>query len=234
MQTLVVSTPSIEVLAERIRANYTIAEASAAKMVEAMIAVGRDLMEARALVPEGKLNEWAKTEVGMHPKTVRTYIRFATHADLLREHQPNGTLEARKLLTQMGVPQINSADVLRQEAIRLKKEGLTQKEIAERLQVSRPRVSQYLNADKHKARDTARQRERQAAAKARARELQAKAVTKAGNKNAAEAYSLTRKALQELDRAFASTPENKHKYLRHAMEALYRAEDNIALAVNTD
>lgn len=225
--------PQLDRLAARLRKHYAIAEASAAKMVEAMIAVGQDLIEARKLVPDGQLHEWAEREVGMHPKTVRTYIRFAVHADVLRQYQPRGTMEARKLLTAVGVPQINSAEALRKEAECLRKQGFTQQQIAERLEISRPRVSQLLNSDKHKARDRARQRERHEAAKALARERQAKLVKKAGSKSAAEAYSLVRKSLQELDRAFGSLPASQHKYLRLAMEDLYRAEDNIARAVNT-
>lgn len=219
--------------ARQIKVHVEAAEQAYAKTVESMIAVGERLIKARALVPEGGLDAWAKKAVGMNPKTVRTYVRFALHAEILRQHQPNGTLAARKLLTELAVPRLNSAEVTAERAQTLKKEGLTNKAIGEQLGVSGARISQLLNKDTARAKNAAAQRRRLKAQKALEREEQAARVRKSGNKNASEAYSLVRKALQELDRAMSETPVAKQKYLRMAQDEMYRAQDNIALALNT-
>ena len=224
----------LDQIAARVRAQHALVQDNAARTVEAMIATGDALIEARALVAEGGLDEWAKTVAGLHPKTVRTYVKFAVHAELLREAQPKGTFEARRLLSQAGVPRLNSADVTTARAKDLKERGLTNKAIGEQMGISGARVSQLLNKENARAKNAAAQRRRLEAQKALERKEQAAKVKKAGNKNVSEAYSLVRKALQELDRAMSETPLAKQKYLRLAQDEMYRAQDNIALALNTD
>jgi hypothetical protein len=72
-------------LAPRIREAHQAAEANRQSAVASAIMVGRLLKEARAQVPHGEWLSWLERNTGLSQRTAQRYLRYAKHADELKD-----------------------------------------------------------------------------------------------------------------------------------------------------
>jgi hypothetical protein len=72
-------------LAPRIREAHQAAEANRQSAVASAIMVGQLLEEARAQVPHGEWLSWLERNTGLSQRTAQRYLRYAKHADELKD-----------------------------------------------------------------------------------------------------------------------------------------------------
>ncbi len=228
MTALEAQAPTLTTLAVEIEQFHNKANDAMMSLVEYMVLCGERLLEARKQVEQGGWNAWVERNLTMHPKTARDYMKFAIHADVLREHRPDSRVAAKRLLQRLDLPRLNASDEHRAEAARMKKDGMTQHQIAEHFHVTPARVSQWLNPERAKMLD--RRRQAQAAVAKRLLEQKQKAAAvKKGPKDLSLAYGHLRKAIEAMDRTEGANTEARRAITR-AQDALYRAEDAIVEA----
>jgi predicted transcriptional regulator len=143
---------------------------------------------------------------------------------------PHGLREAARLCG--GEPDTRRRPELEAEVHRLTGEGLSQKKIAAELGLSSGTVWRWLNPDAARRRDREAARNTLRARRALLRQERDEQVRKHGG-NLAEAYSLVRRALQELDRAAEDEDleRDARQEINAALARLHAAEDRIAKAV---
>ena len=119
----------------------------------------------------------------------------------------------------------------RDEMRRLRREGLNYREIAARLEVPKSSVYRILNPAAHK-RHLEQQKRLTVAARRALRQKEREADVRTRGGNVAEAYSLIRKALQELERAVElESDRDAKRHMQSGMARLHSAEDEIVKAV---
>jgi hypothetical protein len=174
---------------------------------------------------------------GVH-RTAATYIRIAAH----RDHVPDGAglVEARRALR--GLPRVYIGPALpsgapeetKDEARRLRSEGMSLKATAERLGVSKSSILNWTDPD-HYAKVRARARRynaRQRLARGELRRRERDAVVRAAGGALADAYGLVRRAAQAVDRARAEADDREAKNaLAAALGELHSTEDKIVRAL---
>lgn len=217
---------SLDQLAEQIKHQHGLVTVHLKNTLDRMIDCGHLLIEAQDQVPRGQWVKWSTEKLGIHRKTVSTYIRFARYQDLLVEHNVKTAIDARHLLGQLELPSANSSEHFAKEAQRMRAQGKSVNEIAKHFNVTHARVSQWTNRKKSLANNLRAQKKRAKANKLLKRSEDAKIVKKSG-KELAEAYTLVRKALQLL-----STVDDKSilPHVNSALRGLHMAEDGIVAA----
>lgn len=213
---------ALDDLAQQIRYEHDAAKQALVSSLEHMLKCGELLTEARNLVPQGQWNRWAQQEVGLHPKTVRTYIRYFAYKELLIESGVETGSAARRLLAGMELPRSNDSSAMMQEAKRLREDGWSVRDVAQKFGVSDARVSQWCNYEQHKRRDAARQREIQAALKLKRQQDRDRTI-KQKSDPIREAYVLLRRAVSIMDQERLEG-ESPRKAAR-IIDAMYRVED---------
>lgn len=222
----------IDQLTKTILLQHNRCKLSASELVERMIECGESMLKLKNLVPHGKWHEYVRSHLDMHPKTAGTYIRFASYSQTLREHQPTSVHHARKVLSEIGMPAVNDASEQRKIAKKLRKQGMTYPEIAEKMGVPHSTVSYWLNTERYKRhRDKAHAQMRGAKA-ALLREQAKKSLKEAKGTELERAYSLLRKSIEALQRfqSAGGDSQETHQHVGRAMASLYRAEDLIVSA----
>lgn len=205
---------------------------AAVRTVEHAIRAGEALLEAKAQIEHGEWTHWLEENIlgkGRSLSTVNAYMRFARNQELLRREQPDSFKGADLLLK--GAPDARINPHLRDEARGLKAQGLTHAQIAEHLGVSKPSVWRMVNPESYKA-SVRRSHQRSMAAKVALRRQERDAAVRANGGNLAEAYSLIRKALQQLDTAAGEAGDREVKRaISSAIHRLHNVEDQIVRAV---
>lgn len=214
--------PQLDALAEQIKHEHTAAKEAIISSFEHMIRCGELLSQARALVPAGNWNNWAEHEVGLHPKTVRTYIRYFNHRELLIENGIESGAAARRLLARMDLPRVNDSTPLRKQAQELRAAGWPVRDIGLKLGVSDARVSQWCNFDEHKRRDRAKKKEIQEALNLKKQRDRDKKIREKSDP-IREAYVLVRKALSIIEHERATGTESRKA--ARIIDAMYQVED---------
>lgn len=173
--------------------------------------------------------------------TATRYMRVAAY----REHIPPSEMRGieRAAAWVRGLPAVTGGrgmggsvypDGVRDEALRLRRQGLTLLQVTEVLGVSKSAVSDWENPEKARARQRLQQKHavrRKRTAEAMKRQERADAVKRVGGAPS-EAYSFLRKSMLSLQRAIDESvdPEAKSR-LRKAYNSLTDAEDDIARAL---
>ena len=224
----------LQSLTERIKSSHERVEKSAEVMVENMIECGLMMVEAKLLVPKGEWGKYVSDTLGIHRKTAGTYIRFATHADVLRKKKPATIHHARRLLADLGIPAVNDVSEKKAEARRMRKKWMSYQEIADHFEVPKSTVSYWLNAEKLNKNKKKHHAQMQRA-KQKMRDDERKRIMKrhsgktAFDKQMGVAYASVRKALEALQQVQDDNEKSKHTHemVGKAMATLYRAEDYI-------
>lgn len=201
--------------------------------------VGAALLEARSRVPEGQWGEWCQDNLPISQDQVGLYIRLAHYRDKVLEHHPSTLQEARALLR--GLPPTfgfsgatpKPAEVV-DAVYLLRDEGLTQRQIASELGLSKSAVDRYLKPEKRRKHEASmknrRHRDRQAR-EALKRQERDRAMKNAGG-TPSHAYAHLRKCASALQRAIEEAIDHEvESNLRQALDDIYRAEDRIVRAL---
>lgn len=213
----------------------------------AAIRAGEMLLEARKRVPKGGWKEWCEG-AGVAPMTAHSYMRVAVHRDTVAG-EPSINAAVRVLRERglglaehclVGGP-VGAEEWRKGEALALEEEGLTQAEVAEVLGVSKHTLWAWKNPElarekrDRRARSAKARRHAVAAlAKQRQQEERAAAAKKTGG-GIAQAYSLTRRLLQQLDYAIGQHEGGGRREvaaeLRVALTEAHRVEDALGRAL---
>ena len=183
------------------------------------IQAGEALLAAKDQTRPGQWTRWLKDVFTASPETANVYMLLAHQkAEILANPEIQSVSQARRYLREIGKVReehgsqgrgVYVSEAIRDEARALKSEGRTLGEIAAELGFAVSTVHGWVNPESIAQRRT-RQRRTKARRRAAQRALklheQDRAVRKAGGP-VAEAYSLTRKAGQQLQRAFDATDD---------------------------
>jgi predicted transcriptional regulator len=227
--------------------------------IHAAIRAGEAIHDAHLRLGLDGFGPWCEQNLDCRPSTAGGYERLAVYRDHLppeifqpfvgRDGRTRQASVGRALLyiKTMALPPLHDSLRPRYRAIpedtkremrRLAKIGVGVPQISDMLGVSRPTIYKYLNPDANKRyRERARQQNRERAQARRAlrdqrireeKERRAKGV----GGNMGEAYSLVRRALQEVERSYRQAASAEiREYLRTATTHLHRAEDEISKAL---
>lgn len=221
--------PTLDELANTVRREHALAANASMQVVEHAIRAGEALNDAKTLVPRGGWERWLVDEFpDRHPKTLRTYMRLAKHADTVRGAHPLTIKAADRLL--IGESFRPADDELRDEAKKLRAKGMTLKAIATELGVSQNAVSLWLNPKLAERRRNQRRQESRAARRALHRQERDRAVKRAGGDIAASYAFIRRAALALEEAAYGETDREVRNHLNSALERAYRVEDEIVRA----
>ena len=206
---------------------------------------GAALIEARAQVEDGGWYRWLDENVTFTAWTAAQYMRVAHHRDALFAagrvfSLPTATEYLRSIGASAPHDHIFTmkADERKAEARRLRKEGVTQDEIAEFFDVSRATVRRWVDPVVEKRDRQKRERDRKVSRAARKalREKEERAdrdrLAKSAGGAVSKAYALVRRTGIELDTAMQEASGGAERdALRSAMAAVHRAEDEIVRAL---
>lgn len=210
--------------------------------VEHAIAAGEALYAVRARTPHGQWLPWLATNFVASEPTAYGYIRLAMNKEIIREL---GFTSAKMALTHCfrsnllgagtsGGPRISEVNARGAEMRKLRKQGMSAKEIAELYGVG-VNVVYTETSQGARARKVAAQRrglaKRNAERAAWKREQRDKQMRSAGGPTA-EAYSVIRRTLVPLlEAAIGAASNNESKAeLNSALQRLYAVEDHIVRA----
>jgi transposase len=224
--------PTLDVLARRVRQEHMLVLEAGSMVIRHAVAAGEALLAAKAQVEYGQWEGWlAENFPEANPSTPRAYMRLARYADQLVDAQPTTIRGALRTLADAEAPDTRRNPIVVAEARKLKLAGYTVQQVAEEIGVSKSTAYWWLNPSKEKAKRAKEKSQGMAARRALNRRKRDAQVKKAGG-SVAEAYSLVRKALRELEDAIG-VEENREakRAMQQAMDRLYRAEDMIVKAV---
>lgn len=223
------SEPTLVELANTVRREDQLASQAGVALVEHAVNAGKALIEAKRLVPHGEWEEWLKEQFpDRHTKTLRLYARLARHEDVLIAKRPSTITAAQRLIA--GETLRPPGHELRDEAKKLAKQKVPQREIADRLGVSPTTIGAWLNPAIAERRRQRLRQESRFARRARHRAERDAAVKRVGG-DVAEAYTFVRRAALALEEAGCDAPNREVKgHLDAALGGLYRVEDEIVRA----
>lgn len=223
------SEPTLHELANTVRREDQLAAQAGEALVAHAVNAGKALIAAKQLVAHGDWEAWLKDEFpDRHPKTMRLYARLARHEDVLLARRPTTITAAQRLIA--GETLRPPSHELRDEAKKLAKQKVPQREIADRLGVSPTTIGAWLNPAIAERRRTRLRQESRYARRARHRAERDAAVKKVGG-DVAEAYTLIRRAALALEEAgYEATDREVKGHLDGALGRLYAAEDEIVRA----
>lgn len=191
------------------------------------ILAGEALLEARGQMHRtADWMAWMRESLpeGLTPSTACTYMRFAEHKQALLENRPTSKQAAVRLLQNMGLyltipPGLNRAEDLKDEAIRLRRKGMSRKAVADALDITPASIWYWENPEKareSKGRITAARK----ALKREEREREAKRLARIAGGSIAKLYASSERMQDELANARAQVTD------REAREALERAGEH--------
>lgn len=246
---------SLEELATIINREHSDTGASLGAAITHAIACGEALLSARAKIAPGEWQPWCAANLTFHESQAKRYYRLAYYRDHLpqelfqpfyfsngKRYQPSIN---RALHYVEGLPMIfdpsahtRTPENKVREMKRLYRRGLSYREIAEMVGVSKQTAARYCKPGEYARHREVGKRRRRLAAVARdalrlqeqrnARDLAAKTSGDARG----ETYSLIRKALDEAQRAvMAASDPGERAAINETMTSLHRAEDAIAKAL---
>jgi transposase len=141
--------PTITDLLVTVEREHQLAMQAARGVLAHAIAAGRALLQIREQVPDGQWKAWVDEHSPVHWSTANDYMRAAHFSGVLEESGVksldealgflHGHIRNRKRPGRAGLPD------LKKKALALHREGATQREIAERLGVSKSTLYWWLN-----------------------------------------------------------------------------------------
>ena len=221
--------PSLAELAKQANEEHELVERQVEIVVQGMsrglrhaMAAGDALEAARALVPAGQWGQWVDSNINYSKATATLYMRLAHYRPEVEQWIADGApgatgnsqiLAAHRAIA--GLPAANQAgsvvydDSIRKEAREMRKLGMSNKQIAEHLGVSRNTIKSWFDPGYAKAE---RQRyylqQKRRKAEKKALELQERlSRAKARKDPLGESYALLRQTLIQLDAAGSDDPE---------------------------
>lgn len=239
--------PTLARLAAIANREHLKVQSAAQEALAHSILAGEALLAARDRVPPGQWIVWVEENVTtIAYKTVMTYAYLAANKGLL-EHMPESTNSQNRALSYLRGLDVEKdsrmhgawralPEEIKEEARRLSEEGVNPGRIGKLLGVSRHSIIRWLSPEEFAQKDRKRQRQRRARTRAAARASREGEFEKAARRVGGptyEAYSLTRKLAQQLERAHdqAESPEAR-RALSSALSALHsKVEDAIKVAV---
>lgn len=234
----VLSGLSLSELARTVRDEDARAIAAAGAVIHHAIAAGDALLAAKEQVPRGQWQKWLREnccepDAQYASSRLYTYMRMALNRDLVMHSGAATVLQARKLLSReiyaRGQGLGHRLIDLDPSVLDLVRRGeITQREAAKRLGVSVQTVRNRLDGGK---KNRENQHRLAAARRALKRQQRDDEVRKSGGA-LAEAYALTRRALQRLDQAQAdATSAEQRTAIATAMSRMHGTEDEIVKSV---
>lgn len=237
---------TLEELTRLANSEHNGALAASRRTIDHAIRCGNLLLEIQQVVEFGGWQKWLDESWAGDDSVARCYIRIASYHDHIPQSAQSSIHRAQKALR--GLPPVGFTESwnaikkdIKEDARRLYKEGLSQREIAELFDVSKTAVARWVNPGAERA-ERRRRKERaknEKAARRALREKERAAEVRKGLKQhegtgLAESYSLTRKLAQALDRAEGeATGLEVRGLIREAHEALHRVEDALGNALRT-
>lgn len=224
--------PSLDALAEKVAREHSLVVEAGWSMVDHAIAAGEALLAAKRMVPSGRWEWWLEHSfdgVGVTPQTLRSYMRLARHAEVVREANPRTLQAAARLLRGSSDSRVDGTLIAR--AKRMRADGQSYRVIGEALGVSEATVRRYV--DRRRAEQQARyHRDRTHAARRALRRAERDADAKRAGGSVAHAYAHLRRTLESLERAIHAERDAEAKAAMHtAMNSLYNAEDSLNKAI---
>lgn len=233
----IVQANTLDELAELIETQINCSSFALRVSIEHAIAAGKYLLAAKELVERGKWKAWLAERFGASRVwSLNMYMRVAAYEDEVRANgyidlaQAHAALRGRAPSNHSRFrSSIRTLD--RDELKNLKNQGASYRQLEEQFGVSKSAMWKLLNPERSKNLMRARKAKYRAAERALRREQDASVVKKAGGR-ISEAYSLLRRALQELDAAVPeATDIDVRRGLNGAIRDMHSAEDKIAQAV---
>lgn len=226
------ATSQTDALATTIREEQALAKEAGVSMIEHAIRAGEALIKAKRLVPRG---EWEKWILEQFPDqnfvSTRGYMRLARNQTEVRQLQPANMNQAFLLLRDRKNEAYDPD--LKEEVERLWATGdfPSMRQLAIHMDVNYARVWRWLNPEKAEAKRQL-QRERSKAGRRALRRQEREASVFRHGGPLAQAYTLIRKALQDLQRANeVEKDRDVRREIASAMQSIYNAEDRIVKAV---
>lgn len=210
--------------------------------LEAAIAAGEVLREARSRIEYGHWTTWLRDQAGIDRHVANTYIRLAENQQALPADRDLGVRDAltflRGVVSANGrAPRNRTPDTVKGQIRRLEGLGLERKEIAKLVGVSRETVYSTLDRDYARKRaaikrENARRRdqERRALVEMEKRVERAALARNAGGL-VERAYGEVRRLCDALDKALAQAEPQQAHDLREALRLAHKAEDAIVVAL---
>jgi transposase len=151
--TLVATSDGLVQLARQANHEHRLAAASAAEFIEHVVRCGEALLAARAQVERRHWHRWLDQNFEATTTTANLYCRIAAYRDQLPPDVTSAT-DAKVLLR--GLPAVAGdphayGDELRNEALRLRRQGRSLNEIAQTLDVGKATVHWWVNPERRKA-----------------------------------------------------------------------------------
>lgn len=208
------------------------------------ITAGVALLEARSLLTgDGVIwRRWCADNLSFSLTTMRAYSRIATHRDEVEAWLAAGGSgkQTDALVALRGLPPFvftpAASTETRQEAVALRKQGLSYAAIGKKLSVSAVTVNRWLDpafTKRSQARARAKRKRDARALVLLRREEEANAIRSMGG-DIAKAYSLVRKLALVLDSAMQNAEDDEQRsHLRRAIEGVHRADNGIVAASKT-
>lgn len=230
--------PSLDDLAATANHEHIMCTNASRTAVTHAITAGVALLSAREIVATGEWARWCERNFKGSYRTAIAYMRFATY----RDHLQSTMTWAEAQAATSGLPDIRPRggavqyeDDLRAHAVALAREGRPQSEVAERLGVSQPSVSRWLDPDKRRRQNAASRalREKQRAALAATeREQEIKRAVRKAGAALSEAYSMSARMAKVLAQAEAeATTAEARAALADATGHYHRMQDAIVRAL---
>lgn len=233
-----ISPERLAALGEIVEREHALAQDAARQALTHVIQAGEALREARTAVDSGAWNQWCERH-GLGERRARDYIRIATYQSELPEWV---TTRTEAIVSLKGLPVATEnggwqrlSDATREEALRLRAEGLSQRQVGEALGISHVTIGLWEReqpSSKTKRRARSRQASREKQARLALRQLERDRAMRKRGGTVAEAYSLLRRAAQMLDRARdGETSKEVRHHLDQALYGVHRAEESAAKAL---
>lgn len=238
---------TLDELAEIIRFEHDEVVSSASQMLKHAIRAGEALTIAKRRVEPGGWMSWTASNLPeMRHTLITNYMRIA-HYQTKIPKDIDSIAEARRALK--GLPDIDGSPrgvtrngyplELRETAVKLVSEGMSQELVAEEIGVAQGTVSRWVRGQENSreywrnwaAKNRLRRRKAHAAREALRREERERKIQKIGGP-LAESYSRVRKAAQALQKALEESDDpHVSGHLRLALSKLYVTEDEIVKAL---
>lgn len=233
--------PTLDERVARLKLLFAEADRHAEAWLKTACAIGEQLQAARNEVAEGGWRQWLSTNFDRSVDTANMYMRIARYSQVL----PSGVQSLEGALALLaGLPRANHSKMptagrfvsiypaeLRQEAVRLHAKGATIRAIADRLEVPRATVGNWLNPERQRRANRRAKRRLNAARKALQREQRDQAARKLGG-SISKSWALVHQLSRELERAGQQDEDlERRKALTAAYRALIRVEEQIAAAL---
>lgn len=230
--------PTLQELATTANREHEAAEGAAESWLDHAVRAGQALLAAQERVPGGEWGSWLEANFAASRWQASRYARAALYEAALQQAGVSTGAQVQAVLA--GLPPVRESgwyvkrEDARELAISLRAAGMMHREIAKAVGVHVRTVQDWVTpgAAERRAEATARrQRARRTDAARKRQALLDREVRKRGG-DAAEAYSLLRRAAQRLDRAIvALDPGEQRGELNKAYRKVTSAEGDVVRAL---